>query len=237
MTALRHEAAKPYLHPIVAPSGRVLTRVGGQHHSWHRGLWFAIKYVDGDNFWEEQPPFGVQRDAGDGRVEWVRPDGRIAIVETRTVAVAGGVIDWTSTLSSTDPVVLERTPYTTWGGYGGLTFRGAGDWSDTRLLLDDGSVHRRPEGVPSRWCDLSNDECGIAFLDHPSNPRHPVPWYGATRSRVYGDDWANYLNAAFLFHEGMTMTGELTFRYRLVVHEGPWDVARCDAAWAEFAAA
>ena len=32
-------------------------------------------------------------------------------------------------------VVLDRTPFTTWGGYGGLAFRGAGDWTDTRILL------------------------------------------------------------------------------------------------------
>ena len=234
---MQFDAPKPYVHPIVAPSGRVLTRVGGQHHSWHRGLWFTIKYVDGDNFWEEAPPFGVQRPAGDGLLDWVRPNGEVALSETRTVTDRDGVIDWASELHAGERTVeLERTPYTTWGGYGGLTFRGAGDWEETRLLLDDGSVHRRPEGVPSRWCDLSSAECGVAFLDHPANPRHPVPWYGATRSRVYGDDWANYLNAAFLFHQGMTFSGTLAFRYRLIVHDGAWDTGRSQAAWEEFAA-
>ena len=143
-------------------------------------------------------------------------------------------LDWTTSLRPRIDVELERTPYTTWGGYGGLTLRGAGDWEDTRILVADGSVHRRPEAVPSPWCDLSSDDAGMLFLDHPDNVRHPVTWYGATRSRVYGTDgWSNYLNAAFLFHEGMRLgAGEvLTMRYRIVVHDGMWDVETCQHAW------
>ena len=42
------------------PSGRhavgvVLTQVEPADHPWQRGLWFVVKYVDGDNFWEELP--------------------------------------------------------------------------------------------------------------------------------------------------------------------------------------
>jgi hypothetical protein len=88
--------------------------------------------------------------------------------------------------------------------------------------------------VPSPWCDLSSEECGLLFLDHPDNVRHPVPWYGATRSRVYGDDgWSNYLNAAFLFHEPLSLAGgeALTLRYRVIAHDGAWSVERCDEAW------
>lgn len=227
---------KPYLHPIHAPNGRLLTRVSPPDHEWHRALWFAVKYVNGENFWEEVEPFGDQFDVGDGHIEWRRPGGEVVVDETRTITTAadGGAIDWTTTLVPRVDVVLDRTPYTTWGGYGGLTLRGAADWTDTRILLADGSVHRRPEGIPSPWCDLSSDECGLLFLDHPSNARHPVPWYGATRSRVYGDDgWSNYLNAAFLFHEPLSLAAgeELTLRYRVIPHDGAWSVESCAEAW------
>jgi hypothetical protein len=224
---------KPYVE-LRAPNGRVLTRVSPPDHEWHRALWFAVKYVNGENFWEEVEPFGDQFDVGGGRIEWRRPTGEVVIDETRTVTTEGSVTDWTTTLVPRVDVELERTPYTTWGGYGGLTLRGAGDWEDTRILLADGSVHRRPEGIASPWCDLSGPDAGILFLDHPSNVRHPVPWYGATRSRVYGEDgWSNYLNAAFLFHEGMRLAAgeELTLRDRIVVHDGMWDVDACSAAW------
>ena len=228
---------KPYVE-LRSPGGRVLTRVSPPDHVWHRALWFAVKYVNGENFWEEVEPFGDQFEVGDARIEWRRPSGEVVIDETRSVVVHGTTTDWTTTLVPRVDVLLDRTPYTTWGGYGGLTLRGAADWEDTRILLADGSVHRRPEGVPSPWCDLSNEECGLLFLDHPANARHPVPWYGATRSRVYGEDgWSNYLNAAFLFHEPLSLAAgeELTLRYRVTAHEGAWSVEQCDAAWKEWA--
>lgn len=233
---------KPHLHPVHAPNGRLLTRVSPADHPWQRALWFAVKYVNGENFWEEPEgqPFGEQVDAGGGRIEWRTHAGEVVIDEQRLIDRReldrddAYALDWTTSLRPRIDVELERTPYTTWGGYGGLTLRGAGDWEDTRILLADGSVHRRPEGVPAPWADLSSDDAGICFLDHPDNPNSPVPWYGATRSRVYGTDgWSNYLNAAFLFHGGMTLTaGEvLTLRYRMIVHDGMWDVAECQQAW------
>ena len=233
--------SKPHLHPIHAPNGRLLTRVSPPDHPWQRALWFAIKYVNGENFWEEPPnePFGDQVDVGDGRIEWRRPSGEVVIDETRVLDVDDHVIDWTSSLTPRTDVLLDRTPYTTWGGYGGLTLRGASDWEDTRLLVADGSVHRRPEGVASPWCDLSGPDAGLLFLDHPSNVRHPVPWYGATRSRVYGEGWSNYLNAAFLWHAPIDLAkgDTLTLRYRVIAHDGPWDVARCDDEWRRWTSA
>jgi len=142
-------------------------------------------------------------------------------------------------------VVLDRTPFTTWGGYGGLTLRGAGDWVDTRLLLADrpGAVDR-VLGEPARWCDISGRlpsgaTGGVAILDHPDNPRHPVPWYGSTRNELYGDDgWSNFLCAAFLFHSPLEVAGgeELRLRHRVVVHDGLWDAGAADAAWAAWTA-
>jgi hypothetical protein len=246
---------KPHLHPVTAPNGRVLTRVSPPDHPWHRGIWFAIKYVNGENFWEEpgdrgtgaqsaDAAYGDQYDVGGGHIEWRRANGDVVIDEQRDIVWHGPggdgsyAIDWTSALTPRVDVALDRTPYTTWGGYGGLAFRGANDWIDTRILLADGSVHRRPEGVPSPWCDLSSADAGITFLDHPGNPRYPVHWYGATMSRVYGDDgWSNFLNAAFLFHQPMSVpAGEtLTFRYRMLVHDGMWGVAQCGVAWEAWA--
>lgn len=236
-------APKPFAHPIHAPNGRVLTVESPSDHVWQRGLWFAIKFVDGDNFWEEVAPFGTQTDEevapGVHRIDWVRPDGTVALTEQRVLSTVdvgrrgAYAIDWTTTLAAERDLLLDRTPFTTWGGYGGLTFRGAPDWADTRLLLADGSEHRRVLAEASTWCDLSGPDAGVCMLDHPGNPRHPVPWYGASRSRVYGEGWANYFNAAFLFHEPLTLRpgNPLALRYRVVVHDGPWGVADGERAW------
>ncbi|HVM07505.1 MAG TPA: PmoA family protein [Acidimicrobiales bacterium] len=247
-TYVYDDTPKPHVHPLQTPGGRLLTRVSPPDHPWMRGLWFAVKFVDGVNFWEENPHdpagFGIQRQVGPSRIDWVGPDGEVALTEQRTVdhrdlTGTAYALDWTTSLTAAGAdhdVVLDRTPYTTWGGYGGLVLRGAGDWEDTRILLPDGSEHRRPEGIPAAWADLSNNDAGIAFLDHPDNPRHPVPWYGATRSRVYGDGWSNYLNAAFLFHEPMTLRAgqPLTFRYRVIVHDDRWDAGTVQQAWEDW---
>jgi hypothetical protein len=185
-------------------------------HPWHRALWFAIKYVDDENFWEEVAPYGVQRHTGppaiegpdvagrttlEGTLRWTRPDQRSAAFEERRrlthvpLGEDAYAIDLDTTLTAVRAATIRSEPFTTWGGYGGLSLRGRSDWHDTRLLLADGSVHDRVIGVASPWCDLSGpvgegslDVGGVAILDHPGNRRSPVPWYGSTRAATYGDD-------------------------------------------------
>ena len=62
----------------------------------------------------------------------------------------------------------------------------------------------------SEWCAIQgvapypdgvDRECGMVLADHPANPRFPTPWYGSNRADTYGDGWANFLNAAFLWDE------------------------------------
>jgi hypothetical protein len=246
---------RPFIHPLRTPSGLVLTRDAPDDHPWHHGLWFTIKFVNGDNFWEEYDEYGVLRHTGrpdvhatdqaivvSGLLRWTRPDGQSVVIdETRTmtyrpVADDAYVIDFDTTLTPRVDVVLDRTPFTTWGGYGGLTLRGADQWSDTRLLLADGGSHQKVHGARARWCDLSSERGGIALLDHPGNPRHPVPWYASTQAETYGDGWANFVNAAFLWDASMTVAAHerLRLRYRTVVHDGEWDADTVDALHASF---
>ncbi|MDP1804349.1 MAG: PmoA family protein [Acidimicrobiales bacterium] len=239
---------RPHVHPLRTPAGTVLTRDAPDDHPWHHGLWFTIKYVNGENFWETYDAYGVLRHIDDTTIHWIRPDREtVVLVETRVLAeVDLGVddayaLDWDVTLVPAVDVVLDRTPFTTWGGYGGLTLRGRGDWTDTRLLLSDGTAHDRVLGVDGHWLDLSGTvesaEAGVLLLDHPSNPRHPVPWYASTRADTYGDEgWSNFVNAAFLWHSALEVAaGEsLSFRFRVVVHDGTWNTPRCAAEWARY---
>jgi hypothetical protein len=177
-------------------------------------------------------------------VHWIRPDREtVVIVDERSLSHvelgddAYG-IDWRISLTPRADVELDRTEFTTWGGYSGLALRGRPDWTDTRLLLADGTTHERVLGVPSPWCDLSGQvdgaAAGVLVLDHPDNPRHPVPWYGSTRAATYGDEgWSNFLNAAFLWDAALPVAAgaTLSFRYRVVVHDGVWSPDRCTAEW------
>jgi hypothetical protein len=238
---------RPHVHPLASPSGAVLTRDAPDDHPWHHALWFTIKFVNGENFWEEVPPYGVLRHVDPGTLHWIRPDrDTVAIVEQRSITEVdlgddAYALDWSISLEPQADVVLDRTPFTTWGGYGGLSLRGRPDWTDTRLLLADGSTHDRVLGRRSPWCDLSGrvdgGQAGVLVLNGPENPRHPVPWYGSTRAATYGDEgWSNFLNAAFLWDEPLSVAAGsvLSLSFRVVVHDGVWARERCAAEWSRW---
>jgi hypothetical protein len=241
---------KPYFHPLCTPAGHLLTLFEPHDHFWHRGLWFTIKYVNGENFWEEndEKGWGIQRTLAppnvtcetDGvisissRQDWIRPGGAgregggSAIFREqrqfihRPLSERAYALDFEFILNPLADVLLDRTVFTTWGGYGGLTFRGNRNWQETRLLFSDGTTSDRPTGIRADWCDLSGKidgapsaTAGIAIFDHPKNLRHPTPWYGGTGP-------GHYFNAAFLFHEPMKVAANqpLSFQYRVLVHDG-----------------
>ena len=245
---------KPCFHPLNTPAGHCLSLYEPHDHLWQRGLWFAIKFVNGDNYWEERPPFGTQQVldpltitqdwAGRVRVEsdlhWLPPGSQEPVVHERRIfshhplSDDAYALDFEFELVPQIDVELERTPFTTWGGYGGLAFRGTRNWEETCLLFADGSTSTRPVGVRAPWCDLSGkldggleQTGGIALFDHPTNPRHPVPWYGNNRPGYY------FLNAAILFEEPMVLAAgaTLALRYRVVVHDGIWSAEQIQAAY------
>lgn len=49
---------RPFLYPIIGPSGRSLTRMGHPHdpvgHSHHNSIWLSHEKIDGINFWSDQ---------------------------------------------------------------------------------------------------------------------------------------------------------------------------------------
>jgi hypothetical protein len=244
---------KPFFHPLSTPAGFCLSLFEPSDHVWHRGLWFTIKYINGENFWEENDDFGVQRGllppavmhAADGTIAftqpllWERPNRTGSVfAENRSITYRpldfrSYALDWDIALTAQADLLLNRTPFTTWGGYGGLTIRGNRNWSKTHILFPDGSASDRPTGIPAQWTDLSGlfdggaqKEGGIALFDHPANIRHPQPWYGATGS-------GHYVNAAFLFHEPLNIAKDetLRLRYRCLVHDNLWSVELLQRAY------
>ncbi len=290
------DASRPFVHPLTTPAGAVLSVESPADHPWHHALWFTIKFVNGENFWEEYGEFGTLRttdvhetdDTVTAQLEWIAPDGEsVRLRETRTITTSpidsdAYAIDWIERLSVPVDTVLDRTPFTTWGGYGGLTLRGAPTWTDTVIRLDDGVERERTLGEPSAWlaidglaheaierpdaatelpnrsegrAEVSSEAAspeedrgplmanvraemmaGCAIFGHPANPRAPSPWYASTRADTYGEGWANFVNAAFLWDEPLEMvpSAPLRLQYRVIVHDGEWSIDRLRTEYARW---
>lgn len=230
---------KPCVHPLMTPGGQLLSGFEMSDHVWHRGLWFTIKFINGTNFWEEQPPFGIQAsrrqpdcaflDDGGLRVthqlDWTSDATGIALTEQRIMIYRTGSIDWTTELHAMQDLTLDRTPYTTWGGYGGLSFRGSRELHNVSFMLPGKDAVASLAGQPHEWVVMQADVDGgpgrkvsMAMVDHPGNPRWPSPWYCKSGNGF------NYMNAAFLFHEPMKLAREQTLRlaYRVLYRDGVW---------------
>ena len=231
------DAPRPYVHPLTTPAGAVLSVEAPADHPWHHALWFTIKFVNGENFWEEYGEFGTLRTDHRRRptatrpratLDWIAPDGETVRAARDPDAAHDRRSTTTRTRStgpsdsrSRRPTVLDRTPFTTWGGYGGLTLRGAPDWTDTTIRLDDGAARDRTLGERSRWLAIDGTAhdgvptpapAGVVILDHPDNPRFPTPWYASNRADTYGEGWANFVNAAFLWDEPLDRRARRTAR-------------------------
>jgi len=82
---------------------------------------------------------------------------------------------------------------------------------------------------------------GIAILDHPANPHHPVRWH----VRAYGLFAANpFGNATFsgdktAAHIPTTLEPgqSLRFRYRVIIHPGDAMTAKIADQWTKYSAA
>jgi hypothetical protein len=247
----RYEAGlpKPCLHPLNTDGGVCLTGFQMSDHVWHRGLWFTIKFINGENYWEEHAPFGAQySDAEpcvvvdrDGTVSltheiaWACQQGS-ALQETRQLRIGRSdapmrAIEWSTKLTAAKDLVLDRTPFTTWGGYGGLSFRASRELHEAKFQLPDREPSESVSGLATPWFTMnaradggSNRRVSMGVASHPSNPRSPQPLYAKAGAMTF---W----NFAFLFHEPMSLReGQtLDFRYLIVVRDGAFDAGQFEA--------
>jgi len=120
--------------------------------------------------------------------------------------------------------------------YGGLFLRMPfRDESGGVAINSEGQVNGAAEGQRARWVAVCmpiegrDDQAGIAYMDHPSNTEHPVPWrvdyqMGISPSRCIADAWQ------------LAKDHSETSRYRVLVFCGETDTDIVDGSWYDFAA-
>ena len=248
------ELRRPFLFPVVGPSGRSLTRMGHPHdpetHSHHNSVWISHQNVGGVNFWEDRSPIRIAQQRvlrfedsdAEAFVEtenaWLDKDGKETIHELRRTAVRPR--DQGEWLLELDLEFQAREKPVTFGqtAFGVIGVR----MVKTIGVADGGGTIRNSEGdldeegcfrKPARWCDYSGPIAtgkieGITLLDHPANANSPVPFH------VRNDGW---MGAAVSFPGPIEVKpGEpLRLRYALYIHSGPASPPQIENEWASFA--
>jgi len=245
---------RPFIHPIVAPDGRgILTEDAPAHHPWQHGLFVGMNDVNGAGFWLEglreaqraadgtfhpRPLASPKADGAGARwsveTEWRAPGGAPLLDETQ----AWRLVDERATLALDMEWTLRARTDLRFGeyAYGGLFLRMPyrREWGGEALNSESQDA-TGAEGQRARWVAVSMpvegrpDAAGLAILDHPSNPDHPVPWrvdsqLGICPSRSIAGAW-------------QLAAGEATSsRYRVLAFTGPIQEPWVESQWQAFAA-
>ncbi len=228
--------------PMQSPAGE-------EHdHPHHRSFWYAHGEVNGVNFWDDRTvnPIAHQKFSKlksgkksgiiQAQNKWMTKDGKWICSDERTLTFYNQanpkIIDFEITLkASNGDVVFGDTKE------GSLAIRIAESMrlapgvdksaKPGHIVQSTGIVDGETWGKTAEWCDynglVNGKIVGIAIFDHPKNPRHPTWWH----VRDYGLFAANPFGVHD-FEKKAKGTGDLkiragksvTFRYRIVLHEG-----------------
>ncbi len=186
--------------------------------------------------------------------DWVAPDGKIVCSDLRTLGFqavsAGRAIDWEVTLRASHGDVefaddkhgllairmhpnlrLDNDPQR------GVTT------ANGRAINSEGVQGKAVFGKRARWIDyggkIEGKTVGIAMFDHPTNPRHPTWWMARGYGYCAADPFGGHAIGGEPPGTGdMTVaSGEsVTFRYRIVFHEGDPKQANIGQRYEHYAA-
>ncbi len=247
---------RPFLYPIIGPSGRSLTRMGHPHaaasHSHHNSVWISHHDVNGDAFWPDNtagrivPQWIVQYTDGDQEASlvainhWVGKEDRVHLVERRGVKVVDlPNKEWLLVVDlqlepKGQPATLGKTPFGMFAVRMAKTI-GVNDGGGM-IRNSEGNVNEQgPNGCfwkRARWVDYSGPILpgvneGITLFDHPANPNYPSHFH------VRQDGW---MGSSLTFEGPLVLEpGKLLrLRYALYVHRGVPSPAIIDRQWEPF---
>ncbi|MBI2926737.1 MAG: PmoA family protein [Verrucomicrobia bacterium] len=250
-----------YVHPILTPSGKVVTDDYPRNHLHHHGLWFAWTATE---FEGRKPDFWNMVEAK-GTVEFVALDrawsgpvhaGFVSrhrfvdllasepkaalneIWEVRAYNVGRGakpyrMFDLISTQTCAGSAPLKLLNYR----YGGIGFRGHAAWDGAPncfFLTSEGEADRvKAHATRARWCHMGGKLDGA--LAGIAFLGHPDNFRAPEPMRVHPDEpffnFAPCQAGDFEIAPGKPYVS----RYRFIVSDGPPDKAELDRLWNDYA--
>ncbi len=250
---------KPCIHPLNTLDGFQLSDYRPDDHVWHTALWFCFKFINGVNYWEENP----QSLLSDGRTEVIRyqiktsddfsavidmtlsyhePGQPELISEKRRIAVSSPksdgsyTMDWKLDFTARRKVVLGRTPRigepngVGHGGYAGMSLRLNKQTLNWRFLDSKGRADSH--GKNARWMAFSgNTPKGSAAVSLYDHPSNPR----------YPNSWfivpgMPYFSPAFVFDRSMKLESgdHLKLFYRVKVQSHTPDTDEIESEFRAF---
>jgi Methane oxygenase PmoA len=252
------EGFRPFVFPVIGPSGRALTRMGHPHdpetHSHHNSVWLSHQFVNGVNFWADNNGRIVHQRIeelvdGPDRPDtasiqtlnvWMDKEGQHLMNEhRRTSAQALENGEWLLIIDSQleaaeGTVTLGQSPFGLIGVRMAKTI-GVNDGGGTIRNSEGGVDEKGCFRLPARWMDYSGPIApgvteGITLLDHPENPHHPEVFH------VRNDGW---MGAALTYQGALEIEPgkPLLVRYGLYIHAGMPAPDALQKRWETFAGA
>jgi hypothetical protein len=247
---------RPFVFPLIGPSGRSLTRMGHPHdpitHSHHNSVWISHNDVNGVNFWGDTGKnlgrivHSRVEKLTDGDTEasvtslnhWIEDATKktLLIERRKTTVQLLEKGEWLLVLDlqfdAKDEVTIGKSAF---GMIGVRMAKSIG-------VNDGGGAIRNSSGAvnekevfwkAAKWVDYSGaitDKAieGITLFDHPANPNHPSVYH------VRNDGWMG-ASATFAGPRTVGPGKSLRLRYGLYVHAGQPSVEALEARWAAFA--
>lgn len=237
-------------------------------HQHQRGLWFAHDSVIAHgvklDFWNNEASYttpnrgkivldklghvtsGKHRGSIAATFDWTDLAGRKVLTESRVMTFYADpklrIIDIDITLAPVETVTFGDGKDGVFGIRMRPILQEAGGTG--HIVNADGlETEKQVWGKPSNWCDYSGEvhgeKVGIAILDNPENPHHPVRWH----VRGYGLFAANPFGLA-VFTNDKSQDGSMTvqpgqtlrFRYRVIIHPGDVKTADVAGLWQRYIA-
>lgn len=254
---------KPILYPLRAAGGVPLTCLAAENganedHPHHESFWYAHGDVNGHDFWRQIPGTGRAvvaevLEAASGkesgvirtRQNLVAADGRTVATDERTLRVFARtdcrMLDYEVTwIASHGPLHLGATKESAMALRVAESLRV--DPAGGSLVNSEGHRNGEVARHRARWADyhgtIGGKTYGIALLDHPDNPLSPTWWlareYGLLAASPFGGHELG--DASVAKSELRLAAGErVTFRYRIILHEGDERAADIAGSFAEYA--